>query len=229
MKIPFKIGDKNFVLLPYTTFQEKEILLASSFGVHDFDNILDLIGLKTEYNLSDDEKRVLLYKYREISSGDEIDIKFKCQKCKQGNDGVLEANSFFNEPECTNTDILKLNKEVTDENLHEFVPQTADELDELDVDEFDKLKTEVQNSQITFDFNKKAQCMKCGHMNIFDIGGEEYIIEIMSDDTLMTMYKSYNFLIFFGHYSKIDVDTMYPFERSVFVGLLNKNKEDLNK
>ena len=59
--------------------------------------------------------------------------------------------------------------------------------------------------------------------------GVDYIIEIMSDDTLMSLYKSYNFLIYFGHHTKEGVDSMYPFERSIFIGLLNKTKEDLEE
>ena len=50
----------------------------------------------------------------------------------------------------------------------------------------------------------------------------------MSEDSLMTLYKSYNHLVFFGHYSKQDIDDMLPFERVIFIGLLNKTKEDLS-
>lgn len=227
MKIPFSIGKKEFLLEPYTTAIEKEILLASSFEITKLDLILDILGMDAS-GLTENEMKVLLYKYREISNGDEIDMKFKCTKCGQGNDGVIQANSFITEPLRDDKDIKKLNYDCDDNNINEFLVNDID-IDNLDIQEYEDLIKRINDNQVKFDFSKKVTCLKCGHLNTFDIGDNSYIIEIMSDENLMSLYKTYNFLIFFGKYSKEGIDSMYPFERSIFMGLLNKTKEELNQ
>ncbi len=226
MKIPFEIGNKKFLLEPYRTHQEKDILLASSFDVKDYDRIFEIIGFKYNGYLSDNEKKAILYKYREISIGDEVDVKFKCDNCGQGGEGVLEASNFAIPSKRNDEDVKKLDIPVHDTTLQHFVDF---DVDELDIDEFEELKDRVQDNQVTFDFIRTVKCMKCQTEKKFDLSTLDYIIEIMSDDTLMSMYKSYNFLIYFGHHTKEGVDSMYPFERSIFIGLLNKTKEDLTK
>lgn len=226
MKIALNIGSRSFLIEPYRTYQEKDILLLSSFEVDDIERIFDVLNFKTEYELTDDEKKLILYKHREISIGDDINIKFKCKACGQGNEAIITASNFIIDSVLNDIDVKKINKEVLDENLHEFVDIDVDELDILD---FDMLKKRVQENQIEIDFVKKTECLKCKEEHLFDIGQTKYIIELMSDDELSSLYKTYSSMIYFGHFTKEDIDNMYPFERSVFVGLLNKLKEDLVK
>lgn len=230
MYIPFKLGDKEFLLKPYTTSQEKEILLLSSFSVDDFDRIFEILDYKYDGDLSelsDDEKKVLLYKFRDISVGDEVDIKFVCEHCKASNENKLEATNFVVSNIKNDDFILKKNIPVTDENLHEFVPNVN--VDELDLQEFEDLKQNVKDNQISFNFIKTTKCLKCRAPKTFDMSDKKYIIEILSEDTLMTLYKTYNYMIYFGHYTKTDIDNMMPFERTILTGLLSKTKEDLTK
>lgn len=226
MNIPFEIGGKTFSISPYTTAQEKEILLASSFEVNDVEKIFDILNFKPEVELTDDEKKAILYKFREVSLGDEIDIKFVCDACGQGNDGILEASNFVKPGKRNDPDIKKIVQTFTEDKMHEYVDI---DVDDLDIDEYEKLKQRIIDNQIEIDFIKECKCLKCGTHKKFDMSDTKYIIDVMSEDTLMTLYKSYNFLIFFGKYTKLDIDSMYPFERSIFIGLLNKTKEDLNK
>lgn len=229
MKIPFSIGHKKFLITPYTTHQEKEILLLSSFEVDDFERIFELLEYESDYKISDlteEEQKVLLYKFRDISLGDEVNIKFTCDKCKSVNENTLEATNFVQPSKRNDSDVLKLNKQVTDENLQDFVKVNVDELELL---EYEELKQRVQDNQIKFNFDKSSRCMKCGTIKTFNMSDKKYIIDIMSDDTLMSIYKTYNNLVFFGHYSKDDIDKMLPFERTILIGLLAKTKEDMSK
>lgn len=226
MKVPLELNGKTFLISPYTTYQEKKILLSSSFDIQDFDRIFEILDFTSEHELTDDEKKVILYKFREVSLGDEIDIKFTCDNCGQGNDGVLEANTFAKPGKRNDPDIKKMQGKVTEDNMQDYVDF---DVDELDIDEYEALKQRIIDNQTTISFIKECRCLKCGTFKKFDLSSPKYIVEIMSDDTLMTLYQSYNFMVFFGKYSKSDIDKMYPFERSIFIGLLNKTKEDLNK
>lgn len=226
MKIPFKIGSRTFLIEPYKTYQEKDILLLSSFEVEDMDRVFDVLNFSTEYELTLEEKKLILYKHREISIGDEINIKFKCKECNHTNETTLEASNFIIDSMLNDSDVKKINKDVTDENLHEFVDI---DVDDLDITDFELLKQRVKDNQIKIDFVKSVTCLRCKEETLFDIGSVKYIIEVMSEDELMSLYKTYSSMIFFGHFTKEDIDGMYPFERSLFVGLLNKLKEDLAK
>lgn len=229
MYIPFEIGEKSFLVKPYITSQEKEILLLSSFNIDDLDRVLDILEYKSDFeiqDLSEEEKKVLLYKFREISLGDEVDIKFVCDKCKCPNENTLEANNFIVFSIRNDKDIKKINKKVTDENLQDFIIGDTN-VDELDLQDFEELKKRIQENQIQYNFIKKTKCLRCGTERSFDLSSNKYIIDIMSDDTLMSLYKTYNNMVFFGHYSKDDIDKMLPFERTILLGLLQKTKEEI--
>ena len=231
-KLPVQISDKRILIEPYNTAIEKDILIMSTFGIFDLDEVLRILNLDQNVikSLSTNEKKVLLYKYREASVGDEIEIKFKCKECSKTSESSITAAEFIEDSEFNDDYILKIDKEVTDENLQDFISDSAniDVLD-LDIDEFENLLERVKKNQFKFNFVKSCKCLHCRKDNYFDIGDITYIIEHLSENTLMSLYKIYTNMFMFGNLSKKDIDSMYPFERTIFIGLINKTKEDLNK
>lgn len=226
MKIPYQIGEKTFLIEPYTTKIEKDILILLDFKVFDIDRYFEILNFETEYDLSEIEKKLILYKHREVSLGDEVNITFKCSKCKIQNETVLELSNFISPGERNDSDIRKLLQPVSDENLNDFLNEPID-VDDLDIEEYEKLLQRIKDNQLSVSFIRECKCINCSEIKYFDVGSINYILESMSDDTLMTLYKSYNHLVFFGKYSKTDIDSMYGFERTIFIGLLDKLREDL--
>ena len=226
MKIPFILGNKEYELKAYNTSKEKEILLMHSFGVYDLRKILEALEFEKFDDLSEDEMKVILYRYREISIGDEIDIRFKCDECGQVNDSKICTDNLVKKSERNDPEIKKILKPFKEDHMQDYVDI---DVDELDIVEYEELKRKIIANQDVISFIKTANCMKCGAKKSFDIGNPKYIVEIMSEDSLMSLYKAYNFLNFFGDYTKTDIDNMYPFERNIFIGLLKKTKEDMNK
>ena len=228
MKCVFEIGSKSFILRPYQTSQEKELLLMSSFGNSSLDDALEVLGFEgSTEDLTENEKKAILYKYREISLGDEINVKFVCDNCKQGQDGVLMASDFVVPGIRDDADVKKLSEEFSEDRLHKYVDIPAEELDDLDIDVYDALVKRVRENQVNIDLVKSCDCVMCKTPKYFGLSSPSYIIEIMSDDDLMTLYQTYNFLNFFGRYTKSDVDGMFPFERSIFMGQIKKTREDM--
>ena len=43
----------------------------------------------------------------------------------------------------------------------------------------------------------------------------------------MSIYRTYNDMCMFGNYNKKDIDSLYPFERTILIGLINKTREDM--
>ena len=229
-KYPVEINGKKLLIHPYDTEKEKDLLIMSSFEIYNIDEILRVLGL--EYSelekLTENEKKVLLYKFREISVGDEINVKFKCTYCKAPNETSISCTDLIQNNHL-DPDIKILDAEVTDDNIKEFLYIEQDEIDNLDLDEYEKLLDRIKRNQVKYNFVKKCPCLKCKSENSFYIGDIKYIIESLSEDTLMSMYRTYNDMCMFGNYNKRDIDSLYPFERTILIGLINKTREDMKK
>lgn len=230
-KYPVQINSKKFLIEPYNTEREKDLLIMSSFEIYDMNEVLRVLGCSQEIieSLTDNEKKVLLYKFREISVGDELNIKFKCTECKHPNESSISCTDFITEPEEYNPEIKQLDIEVNDENLKFFLNLNEEEIENLDLDEYEELLEKVQKNQVKYNFVKTCKCFKCKAENKFHIGEPKYIIESLSEDTLMSMYRTYNDMCMFGNYNKRDIDSLYPFERTILIGLINKTREDMKK
>ncbi len=222
MKILYEYGERKLYISPYNTHVEKDIMLMLSLEKYSIDTVLELLGNTDD--LTYDEKIALLLKYRSVSVGEEIPIKYKC-KCGYINESVLNIENIVTDG--TNSpDIKDQYKLLTDENFSDFIDT---EVEEMDLEEYDILYEKVKNSICSFDFKRTSICYKCKDLKEFDLRNDKFIIENMSEDNLMGIYQSINDLVYFGHYSKLDIDSMYPFERAILIGLLNKTREDINK
>lgn len=230
-KYPVDINGKRILIEPYNTEKEKDLLIMSSFEIYNLDEILRVLGIKKKIreSLSENEKKVLLYKFREISVGDEINVKFKCKDCRYPNEVGLLCTDLIEKPEYIDPNIKMIDKELTDDNISDFVNMSIEDIDNLDLDEYEKLMQRIKNNQVTFNFVKQSKCLKCGTSNSFYIGDIKYIIESLSEDTLMSIYRTYNDMCMFGNYNKKDIDSLYPFERTILIGLINKTREDMKK
>lgn len=230
-KFPVNINDKKILIKPYDAQKEKDLLIMSSFNIYDLDEILRVLGVKKKIRsiLSENEKKVLLYKFREISVGDEINIKFRCNECGSPNESTITCSDLIESPEEYDPIIKQLDKEVTDDNIYDFLNLTPEEIDDLDLDEYESLIQKVKQTQVKYNFVKSCPCIKCKKPNVFYIGDVKYILESLSEDTLMSIYRTYNDMCMFGNYNKKDIDSLYPFERTIMIGLINKTREDMKK
>lgn len=233
--VPYEYSGKKFLLEPYSTKQEKDFLLMGSLGAigdTGLYNALKVLNLSDELinSLSTEEQVAMLFKYRSISVGEEIPIKLKCPSCNTVSDVSISIEDLIIEPTKSNENIIDKFKEVTDENFNEFIKT---DISEMDLDEYYKLFEEAKDCVTKFNFRKPCTCMKCKSTNFINLFKDtsdvsiDNVINYMSEDSLNSIYQAYNDLNFFGKYSKIDIDSMLPFERTIFIGLLNKTREEL--
>lgn len=228
LKIKYEYSGKHFFLCPFNTSQEKELLLLGTIGESNIDNALSICNVDDNIisSLSENEKIAMLYKFREISVGDEINLQFKCKHCGSGNENSLSILNIIESSNITNPKIKDAFKVLTNNNFNEFVNI---DIDDLDVDEYDQIYEEVKNTITKFNYIKPIICQKCGETNYTRIDTPSFVVDNLSDDSLISLYQTYNDLIFFGHYTKQDIDSLYPFERTILISLLNKTREDMNK
>jgi hypothetical protein len=228
LEVKYTYSGKSFSLKPYITSQEKDFLLASTLGEPSLDDALRICEVHDDVisSLSKSEKIAMLWKLRELSVGDEIHLKFKCVHCNNGNENALRIDEIVEDSKITDERIVDNFNEFSEDNFQDFVNI---DLEELEIDEYEKLLEETKNTVTKFNFRKPIICQKCGKTNYYNINKPEFIIDNMSEDSLMSIYQTYNDLNYFGQYTKQDIDSLYPFERTILIGLLNKTREDLTK
>lgn len=227
-KVTYEYSGKSFELNPYITLQEKDLLLLSMLEQDTLDNALEIckIDKETIQTLSENEKKAMLLKLREISIGGEMNVKFKCRSCGNGNENTISISNIIENPGIKDERIKDKFSIVTEDNIQEFVDFN---IDDLDFDEYEKLLEIAKQTQTKFNFACPVYCQKCQTLNRVDISNEKFILENMSEDTLMGLYQTYSDLSFFSHYTKQDVDSLYPFERTILISLLNKTREEFIK
>jgi len=228
LSIKFEYSNKSFTLKPYNTKQEKDLLLMDTICTADLSMALCICGVSEEIvnNLTEQEKTAMLYKLREISVGSAINVKFTCSKCKTPNENNIDIEYIIKPGNIKNPKIKDCFEELSYDNIQNFYTEN---IDEMDIDEMDELYNEIKQSITTFDFLRPVKCQSCNHTNHIDIQSAEFCISTLSDDTLISLYQTYADLVFFGKYTLLDINTMYPFERGILINILNKTRDELSK
>lgn len=228
IKIPYEYSGKRFEISPYNTNQEKEILLLGMISTPTLESALHICGVADDIvaSLSEQEKIAMLYKFRMVSVGDDLSLKFTCKHCKTSSDNILNISDIIEESNIVNPLIVDKFKTLTEDNFQDFI--TID-IDELEIDAYEQLFEETKQSITKFNFKKPIICQKCSKENFVGIEKPTFVIDNLSEDTIMSLYQTYNDLTYFGKYTKQDIDTLFPFERTILISLLNKTREDLNK
>lgn len=228
LEVKYEYSGKSFSLTPYDTKTEKDLLLLPMLSKPSLDDALRVCGVNKDIidTLTNDEKVAMLYKLREISVGENINLKFTCTHCGTHTENEITIDNIIEGAMIDNPNIKDCYKEITENNLLEFINV---DVDELDLDEYESLITDLKKSVTSFNFNKPIICQKCTKVSFIPINDPEFVIDNMSEDTLSSLYQTYNDLTYFGKYTKQDVDGLYPFERVILISLLNKTKEDMNQ
>jgi len=218
MKKIIKYGNKTFELDSYTSAQEKDLLLATS-GDYTLSTLFDILKpcIKGDVeNLTDNEVKMLLVELRNISVGETFSLIKKCNKCSEKFDftisfeGIEEGNlKPFNG--------INFKDALTDE-YNDFVDF---DIDELDIQEYDELINYIDENKTKFNFTSITTCPFCNTKNEVFLT-DSLLGNNMSEDTLQNYYQTIANMIYHGHYSKLDIDSMLPFERSIYLSLLNE-------
>lgn len=241
MRIPVKTLNKIYYIEPYTTKQEKDALLVSQLvddRVLALDEVLRIFKFEESNkikisNLTLDEKKYLLYLYRAFSVGDVVKITFKCNVCNYASTNNLKVDSFSDGAVNFDKTIKQLHYAPNEDNLDDFLTvaykkkHNIKDIYELDADEFEQILNAVKKSQIKIDFNKKTKCSNCSADQTVNCGDISFILDNVSEMSLSSVYEVYSNLVENG-YSKLDIDTLIPFERGVLIQIMtashNKNR-----
>ena len=223
----FKARNHNITYQPYTSSQEKDILLGCSTGSsEEVDMALSICNIKPkDINfLTFDEKLMLLLKLREVSVGDELPARYTCPHCNGPVETSIAISMLYKEPKKKSKwikDPGKVNPDIEECFIEGY--------NDLDYDKYLLLKNNINDYITTFDFNPEVTCPICGKTTRLNISGSKFILSNMSEESITSLYKSYASLTFNGHFTKIDIDSMYPFERMIFIAQVKQLIDERNK
>ncbi len=232
-----KYNNREIILLPYTTSVERDLIINEPKNLDDaliyLDKFISVnINGPKEYKdyiniLTEDEKINIILELRNISISEIFNFVVPC-KCKKKSEKEIKFDDClvigdikYYEPRPD----IKL-KNIVSENIYDF---TDYDLDELEIDEFDGIEKYINDNRTRFNFSTKCNCDHCGAEINIELNTKT-LLEGLSEDTAITFYKGISSLVYLGKYTKLDIDSMLPFERNVYLGLLNeqiKNNPDL--
>lgn len=247
--VPFKIAEPDYYIMlnPILSRQEKQALevqaLFESLPQQQIvDKICEVYNVSTK--LPQDLKLAALLKVREISNGSDCKIKFKCPNCSRVTEDTIlleDMLDFSNYKKVTKfrdfdiknltlsqmSDIIQL-KNITSVKLTDILSILDPNKHNLEFSNLGQL-TELAGSMIArigvLKTETKCKCILCQHEHSLKID-QEFILNNLSEHSISSMYKTYHQLVING-FSKLDVDSMYPFEREIHVGLIDQRIQEM--
>lgn len=242
-----KYGNKEVDIEPYTTEQEKKLLLLGIQNINEIefdilDEALKILGYTNDFiiNLKRIEKIIILLKSRELSVGDQLPTNYPC-KCGRVNHVVPKVGNLYNFKKVDENRVIgkyeivesfdnisgKPNEEQSKLFINYIFKNKKNinfkELSDMDSVTYEELLEELTANTMSIKEHLELTCI-CGVKSRIKIT-DDFIVNNMSEDSLNSLWQNYTDLTFFSHYSKQDVDSMIPFERNILTALLNNTKE----
>lgn len=259
-KISYGNGNfkKSFIFKPYTSKDERELLISFSLNEEKIDEeylrktlkfLSEFIDPKPNIDeLSINEVKLLLLKLRGISVGEEIPVSDTCPHCGQPDDFNLNLENLIQngtvEPIFERDDYKIILKDTfidssemidyiysinfNDQNLI----NSEDILlfiDNMSPEDYDSLNEVINNFKVTFNFYNYIKCIKCGEEIKRKMESPLFISSIMTEDSLLSFYTTISDMVYYGKYTKQDIDSMFPFERNVLYGMLKTKIDEYNQ
>lgn len=166
------------------------------------------------------EAIAIIFKLREISVSDIIELTHICKKCDQ--QSFIHQNipdMFFQDIENINTGVpIGLYTSIDD-----IDEEDSDNINNMTIDEYNNIEEVLFSNNIKI-FNPVVDviCSSCGYKHKTSIGA----LDIISKSNLSNIYEQYLDISYYSNMTKSDTDEMYPFEREIFIGLIQKKEDE---
>lgn len=242
LEIDFKIlaTGESVKLSPISSQIEKAALEAQAIQEDEdiaFAHICKLYGVPE--NLPEDLKLACLLKVREISNGGDCHLKYKCPKCNRVTESVIMLEdmldfSLFDKIERFRDAKLK---DLGDLNLD---LENIENVKMSEVFDFFEQKPELKNMEDVKDLTLSlkarfpkfkhtltSRCILCDFENLVNVD-RQFVVKSLSTHSIAAMYQVYHKLVING-FTKLDVDSMLPFEREIQSGLIDQAVQNLKQ
>jgi hypothetical protein len=188
----------------YTSKQEMDVLL-----LEDSATLIDVAKILTDVEpLNEYDAGALILKLRELSVSDVIEVTVACGHCDFMNLYEIEINEFFD---------FKITGKFP-QGVFEDLNEITD-ADDMILKTYNKLNKELQDqTRKFFKLTTKRVCKRCGKDIDIAINPKDTV----SKSSPTKIFKEYLDISFYTHNSKLDIDSMYPFQREITISLINE-------
>jgi len=204
----------------YNTFQEKEGML---YSLDDEKTAMKMAKILGSNPNNEFEAIAFIFKLREISVSDLIDLNHVCPECDYMNLQVVSIpNMFFKDLDNIDESVpIGLFNDIEDIPDSEF----TENINTISIDQFNEIEEKILSNNLKI-FNPAIDlvCKKCGSKDKISI---DYA-NIVSKFSVTNIYEQYLDISHFSNMTKYDTDNMFPFEREIFLSLIQV-KEDEKK
>lgn len=209
------IKKKLSFLKPYTSEQEKNALIKVLDGNFTPIEICSILGGNPSNDL---EAEAFIFKMREISVGDIVEVTSTCSFCKRADIYFISIPKMF------------FNDELKDLGITPGLYENIDEVPEGEIinnktlEEYNVIEEEIlENNKKIFNSITETSC-KCGNKSLIKLNYKD----IISKFSIKNIFEQYLDISYYTSMTKADTDNMLPFEREIFLGLI-QIKEDSEK
>ena len=239
LEIKFKIlaTGESVKLSPISSQIEKAALEAQAIQEDEdvaFAHICKLYGVPE--NLPEDLKLACLLKVREISNGGDCLLKYKCPKCNRVTESVIMLEdmldfSLFDKIERFRDAKLKnlsdLNLDLENIKMSEVFDYFEQRPELKNMENVKDLTLSLKARFPKFKHTMTSRCVLCGFENLVNVD-RQFVVKSLSTHSIAAMYQVYHKLVING-FTKLDVDSMLPFEREIQSGLIDQAVQQLKQ
>ena len=239
LEINFKIlaTGESVKLSPISSQIEKAALEAQAIQEDEdiaFAHICKLYGVPE--NLSEDLKLACLLKVREISNGGDCLLKYKCPKCNRVTESVIMLEdmldfSLFDKIERFRDAKLKnlsdLNLDLENIKMSEVFDYFEQRPELKNMEDVKDLTLSLKARFPKFKHTLTSRCILCDFENLVNVD-RQFVVKSLSTHSIAAMYQVYHKLVING-FTKLDVDSMLPFEREIQSGLIDQAVQQLKQ
>jgi hypothetical protein len=239
LEVDFKIlaTGESIKLSPISSQIEKSALEAQAIqedGRIAFDHICKLYGVPD--NLSEDLKLACLLKVREISNGSDCQLKYKCPKCNRVTESIIMLEdmldfSLFDKIERFRDvklkDVTELNLDPESIKMSEVFDYFEQRPELKNLEDVKDLTLSLKARFPKFKHTMYSRCILCDFENLVNVD-RQFVVKALSTHSIAAMYQVYHKLVING-FTKLDVDSMLPFEREIQSGLIDQAVQQLKQ
>lgn len=223
-------NDRKFTLYSYYTKTERDLILTANSDTSEeknYDLYLRVLesNIKSNiniFNLEPEEKLFLLYRLRSSSVSDILNLNVSCE-CGNNFKASIDINKIHNFKEINNKEL----NNIYSNNFKDYFKKNPDDYSLL---EYEKLEDYIIENKTSFKFNFEFKCPACKKNNEIDLSSPGIFKNIFSENDIIELYKSITRLSYNGKFTINGIlNDLYPFEREIFINMINTEVEEYNK
>jgi len=225
-----KYNDRFIKVYAYNVKTERDLLFQRLDPYKTIESYHEILKNHIESNiewdkLTTDEKYNIFYNMRALSCSGDFTLQCQCNNCgtafltKHSSDSFMTAKHIEH----------PLLKDTYSDNVADYFKDDIN-YEDIDIQAFAEIEKYILANRTQFNFTKTIKCPNCKNDITINLRDIDILSGLFSEYDHVGFYTSIVNLMYFG---KADLHSilndLYPFERNIYIELINKQVEQQNK